>query len=139
MAVRIRLRKTGAKNNQSFRIVVSDIRSARDGNSIETLGYYDPRRKDEKIDLERAAFWIGQGAQPSEKVLNIIERAKNGKVIAEMPKKKKATKKERDAKKAAAAAAKTEAEAKAKASGKAAEAKAEAKADAKAKAKASAK
>ena len=109
MAVKIRLRKTGAKNNQSFRIVVSDIRSARDGNAIETIGYYDPRRKDEKIDLERADYWLGNGAQTSEKVLNIIDRAKNGKKLSELPKKKKVTKKERDAKKAAAAAAGKEA------------------------------
>ncbi|OGV45086.1 MAG: 30S ribosomal protein S16 [Lentisphaerae bacterium GWF2_44_16] len=101
MAVRIRLRKMGAKNNASYRIVVADIRSARDGKSIETIGDYDPRRKTEKIDLARAEYWISKGAQPSEKILNIIERAKGGKLLSEIKKKKKPTKKERTAAKAA--------------------------------------
>ena len=101
MAVRIRLRKTGAKNNASYRIVVADIRSARDGKSIETIGFYDPRRKTEKIELERAEYWISKGAQPSEKIMNIIERAKGGKLLSEIKKRKKPTKKERTEKKAA--------------------------------------
>lgn len=101
MAVRIRLRKTGAKNNASYRIVVADIRSARDGKAIETIGDYDPRRKNEKIDLERVEYWISKGAQPSEKIMNIIERAKGGKLLSEIKKRKKPTKKERTAKKTA--------------------------------------
>jgi small subunit ribosomal protein S16 len=78
MAVRIRLRRTGKRNAPVHRIVVADGRSPRDGRFIEILGYYDPRNKDEKIDLERADYWISQGAQPSETVEHIIERAKSG-------------------------------------------------------------
>ncbi|MBQ9367238.1 MAG: 30S ribosomal protein S16, partial [Victivallales bacterium] len=55
--------------------VVADARSPRDGRFIENIGYYDPRHNDEKIDLERAKYWIGQGAQPSDTVKSIIRRA----------------------------------------------------------------
>jgi len=79
MAVRIRLRRTGKRNAPAHRIVVTDGRSPRDGRYIEILGHYDPRNKDEKIDVERAEYWLSQGAQPSETVAHIIERAKTGK------------------------------------------------------------
>lgn len=76
MAVRIRLKRTGSKNKACFRIVVADARSQRDGKFIENLGYYDPRHQDEKIDLERANYWVGCGAIPSETVADLIKRAK---------------------------------------------------------------
>lgn len=79
MAVRIRLRRTGKRNAPAHRIVVTDGRSPRDGRYIEILGHYDPRNKEEKIDVERAEYWVSQGAQPSETVAHIIERAKTGK------------------------------------------------------------
>ncbi|MCF7791111.1 MAG: 30S ribosomal protein S16 [Victivallales bacterium] len=77
MAVRIRLKRTGAKNKPCYRIVVADGRSQRDGRFIENLGYYDPRHEDESINLERANHWLSVGAQPSETVDNIIRRAKS--------------------------------------------------------------
>ena len=75
MSVKIRLRSTGKLNAVCHRIVVADARSPRDGRFIENIGYYDPRHNDEKIDLERAKYWIGQGAQPSDTVKSIIRRA----------------------------------------------------------------
>ena len=77
--VKIRLKKTGAKNWISFRIVVCDMRKQRDGKMVEELGYYDPRRSDEKLDVERLEYWVSQGAQMSETVETIYKRAKDGK------------------------------------------------------------
>ena len=76
MSVKIRLRRIGKLNAACHRIVVTDSRSPRDGRFIEIIGYYDPRHQDEKIDLERANYWLGVGAQPSDTVRNIIDRAK---------------------------------------------------------------
>jgi small subunit ribosomal protein S16 len=81
MAVRLRLRKTGTRNKPCFRIVVADARSPRDGRFIENLGYYDPRRSDERLDLERAEYWLSVGAQASETVESIIKRARDGKSL----------------------------------------------------------
>ena len=78
MSVKIRLRRTGKRNAPAHRIVVADNRSPRDGRFIEILGYYDPRAKKETIDLERAEYWLGQGAQASETVSCIIKRARAG-------------------------------------------------------------
>jgi small subunit ribosomal protein S16 len=77
MAVRIRLKRIGAKNAPVFRIVVADGRSPRDGKFIEELGTYWPRKKSDNItlDLERAKYWIGKGAQPSETVASFIKKA----------------------------------------------------------------
>lgn len=79
MAVKIRLRRTGKRNAPSHRIVVVDGRSPRDGRFIEIIGYYDPRNKREEVDVERADYWVSQGAQPSETVQHIIERVRSGK------------------------------------------------------------
>ena len=78
MAVRIRLKRIGAKNNPAYRIVVADSRSPRDGKFIEELGTYWPRKKSDKVnfDLERATYWLNQGAQPSETVASFIKRAR---------------------------------------------------------------
>ncbi len=116
MAVRIRLKRTGAKNASCFRVEVMDQRSSRDGRSIETIGFYDPRHKEEKIDLERADYWVSQGAQPSETVEQIIRRVREGIVLAEIektvkPSKKAVAKIEAEKKAAAEAAAKAAEEA----------------------------
>jgi small subunit ribosomal protein S16 len=92
MAVRIRLKRTGAKNKPCYRIVVADARSQRDGRFIENLGFYDPRHEDEKIDVERVDYWLSVGAKPSDTVEDIIKRAKGeSKPVAE---KKQEVKKE---------------------------------------------
>ena len=77
MAVRIRMKRIGAKNAPVFRIVVADGRSPRDGRFIEELGTYWPEKKSDnvKFDLERAKYWISKGAQPSDTVASFIKRA----------------------------------------------------------------
>jgi small subunit ribosomal protein S16 len=77
MAVKIRLKRIGAKNKPAFRIVVADSRSPRDGKCIEELGFYLPQKKSDKftLDLERAKYWLSQGAQPSETVASFIKKA----------------------------------------------------------------
>jgi small subunit ribosomal protein S16 len=77
MAVRIRLKRIGARNKPAFRIVVADNRSPRDGRCIEELGSYLPQKKSDKftLDLERARYWLSKGAQPSETVASFIKKA----------------------------------------------------------------
>ena len=81
MSVRLRLRKTGTRNKPCYRIVATDSRSPRDGRFIEILGFYDPRRHQERVDLERVDYWLGVGAQPSDTVNDIIKRARSGKTL----------------------------------------------------------
>ncbi len=70
MALIIRLRQQGRTNRQTYRVVVADSRSPRDGKYIEMLGWYNPFQEENniKINGERLNFWIGQGAQVSDKV-----------------------------------------------------------------------
>src|SRR6266581_4262656 len=77
MAVRIRMKRIGAKNAPVFRIVVADSRSPRDGKFIEELGTYQPLKKGDNftMDLERAKYWLSKGAQPSETVASFIKKA----------------------------------------------------------------
>jgi len=77
MAVRIRLKRAGAKNAPAYRIVVADSRSPRDGKFIEGIGWYTPLKKGDnfKLDLERARYWVSKGAQPSETVASFIKKA----------------------------------------------------------------
>ena len=76
MAVRIRMKRIGAKNNPVFRIVVADGRSPRDGKFIEQIGTYQPLKKGDNfaLDYERAKYWIGKGAQPSDTVASFIRK-----------------------------------------------------------------
>ena len=76
MATRIRLRRMGAKKAPFYRIVVADSRSPRDGRFIEEIGYYDPTKNPSiiQIDGERAKYWMGMGAQPSETVRTLMIR-----------------------------------------------------------------
>ena len=74
MAVKIRLKRTGTKNVSCFRIVAMDARSARDGKAIEEIGFFDPRSKEEKVNLERLAYWRGVGAEVSMTVNAIASR-----------------------------------------------------------------
>ncbi len=77
MAVKIRMKRVGAKNKPVFRIVVADGRSPRDGKFIEELGTYQPLKKHDNVtlDLERAKYWLSKGAQPSETVASFIKKA----------------------------------------------------------------
>ena len=76
MAVKIRFKRMGAKKAPFYRIVVADSRSPRDGAFIEELGYYNPATKETKIDADKAKTWVGNGAQPTETVRNLLK--KNG-------------------------------------------------------------
>jgi small subunit ribosomal protein S16 len=77
MAVRIRLKRVGAKNHPVYRIVVADARSPRDGKFIEEIGTYQPLKKNDNValNLDRVRFWLGRGAQPSETVASFIKKA----------------------------------------------------------------
>ena len=75
--VKIRLRRMGAKKAPFYRIVVADSRSPRDGRFIEELGTYDPMAEGEqkiKVDMERAKYWISNGAQPTETVRGLLTK-----------------------------------------------------------------
>ncbi len=76
MSVKIRLRRIGAKKAPFYRIVVADSRFPRDGRFIEEIGYYDPTKEPAvvKIDAEKAKYWIGTGAQPTDTVKAILKK-----------------------------------------------------------------
>ena len=75
MAVKIRLRRIGAKKAPFYRIVVADSRYPRDGRFIEEIGYYDPTKEPSgvKVDAEKAQKWIKNGAQPTDTVKKILK------------------------------------------------------------------
>jgi small subunit ribosomal protein S16 len=74
----IRLRRTGSTKRPYYRVVVADSRSWRDGRFVEVLGHYDPRRNPAvvKIDADRAQYWIGKGARPSDTVRSMLKKNK---------------------------------------------------------------
>lgn len=78
MSVVIRMKRMGRTNRPTYRISVADAPAKRDGRTLETLGHYDPassvKELQLKIDLERAKFWIKNGAQPSPTVASILRR-----------------------------------------------------------------
>ncbi|HZK22166.1 MAG TPA: 30S ribosomal protein S16 [Oscillospiraceae bacterium] len=78
MAVKIRLRRMGAKKSPFYRIVVADSRYPRDGRFIEEVGYYNPLTEpvEVKIDAEKVNKWIANGAQPTDTVKALLK--KNG-------------------------------------------------------------
>ena len=77
MAVKIRLRRMGAKKAPFYRIVVADSRYPRDGRFIEELGYYDPTKDPSviKVDEEKVNSWLANGAQPTDSVKAILKKA----------------------------------------------------------------
>ncbi|MCR5636928.1 MAG: 30S ribosomal protein S16 [Clostridiales bacterium] len=76
MAVKIRLRRMGAKKSPFYRIVVADSRYPRDGRFIEELGYYNPVADPVvvKVDAEKAKKWIANGAQPTDTVKALLKK-----------------------------------------------------------------
>jgi small subunit ribosomal protein S16 len=74
--VRIRLRRTGKKKQASYRVVVADKESPRDGRFIETIGHYNPRTDPPTIEIkaDRALYWLSQGAQPSNPVARMLKK-----------------------------------------------------------------
>ena len=77
MAVKIRLRRMGAKKAPFYRIVVADGRYPRDGRFIEEIGYYDPTKEPSVIQInqEAASKWLSQGAQPTDTVKKLLKIA----------------------------------------------------------------
>lgn len=76
--VTIRLTRGGAKKRPFYHVVVTDSRNRRDGRYIERLGFFNPvaagKEEELKLDIERVQFWLGQGAQPSERVAKLIKQ-----------------------------------------------------------------
>ena len=77
MAVKMRLRRMGAKKAPFYRVIVADSRSPRDGRFIEELRYYNPLTNpaEIKIDAEKAKKWLGNGAQPTETVKSLLKKS----------------------------------------------------------------
>ena len=77
--VTIRLTRSGAKKRPFYGVVVTDSRNKRDGRCIERLGFFNPLAKGQeetlRLDLARISHWIGQGAQPSDRVAKLIKQA----------------------------------------------------------------
>ena len=97
MAVKLRLKRMGSKQKPFYRIVAADSRSPRDGRFIETVGTYNPIKKDAEItvDEEKVLSWLGKGAQPTDTVKSILSNKGIMKKYADSKKKetKKAPKK----------------------------------------------
>ena len=77
MAVKIRLRRIGAKKAPFYRVVVADSRYPRNGRFIEEIGYYDPLKEpaEIKIDAEKAQKWLSTGAQPTDTVKSLLQKS----------------------------------------------------------------
>ena len=77
MAVRIRLTRVGATKQPSYRLVVADSRSARDGRAIDTIGHYNPRTDPIElvVDEAKGKDWLAKGAQPSDTVRRLFKQA----------------------------------------------------------------
>ena len=73
--VKIRLRRTGAKKQPSYRVVVTDSRTPRDGRFIEIVGHYNPRTEQDTVDIheDRVLYWLSVGAQPTDPVKKLLE------------------------------------------------------------------
>ena len=77
MAVKIRLRRMGAKTAPSYRVIVADSRDPRDGKFVEEIGYYNPMTEPAQIniDAEKAEAWLKNGAQPTETVKALLKKS----------------------------------------------------------------
>ena len=75
MAVKMRLRRMGAKKAPTYRVVVADSRFPRDGRFIEEIGHYNPKSDEVKIDAEKAKKWLANGAQPTDTVKALLKKS----------------------------------------------------------------
>ena len=77
MAVKLRLKRMGAKNAPFYRVVAADARSPRDGRFIEELGYYNPKTEPATVSLKEEAIlaWLNNGAQPTDTVRSLLSKA----------------------------------------------------------------
>ncbi len=78
LLVKIRLTRMGALKKPFYRIIVADAKARRDGPFIEIIGTYDPKKEPSEINLklDRAEYWVSQGAQPTDRVKRLIEKVK---------------------------------------------------------------
>ena len=85
--VKIRLARHGAKKRPYYHIVVSDHESPRDGRFLEQVGTYDPSRPDDeiKLDLDRVDYWLGVGAQPTDRARKLINGVRRASATADAP------------------------------------------------------
>jgi small subunit ribosomal protein S16 len=85
--LKIRLRRTGAKKQPRYRVVVAESNAPRDGAFVEILGWYNPQADPAQvvINTEKAAMWIERGAQPSDRVAYLLKRAGLGQPVEEAP------------------------------------------------------
>ncbi|MEO5342437.1 MAG: 30S ribosomal protein S16 [Gammaproteobacteria bacterium SHHR-1] len=78
--VSIRLQRTGAKKRPFYHVVATDSRNSRDGRYIERLGFFNPvakgKEEELRLDLARVEHWIGQGAQPTERVVSLMKQSR---------------------------------------------------------------
>ena len=109
MAVKLRLKRMGAKKRSFYRIVAADARSPRDGRFIETVGTYNPitNPTEVKIDEEKAMYWLGHGAIPTDTVRSLLSKAGVIKKFNETKAPKKKVKKEKTVKAPVKAVAET--------------------------------
>ncbi len=92
--VKIRLKRLGYKKNPTYRVIVIDKREKREGKPIVELGYYNPKRKEMKLNKALALEWIGKGAQPSDTVKYLIDNCDdNGNLIKKVKIEEKVSKK----------------------------------------------
>ena len=75
MAVKMRLTRTGAKKAPTYRIIVADSRSPRDGRFIDEIGFFNPRSDELKINAEKAQTWLKNGAQPTDTVRALLKKS----------------------------------------------------------------
>ena len=75
MAVKIRLRRMGAKKAPTYRVIIADSRSPRDGRFIEEIGFFNPRSDELKIDADKAKTWLANGAQPTDTVKALLKKS----------------------------------------------------------------
>lgn len=74
MSVKIRFARKGKKGQLSYNLVVADARAPRDGKFIEKLGNYDPMRKLFDVNVDKAMYWLGKGAQPTDTARNFLSK-----------------------------------------------------------------
>ena len=76
--LKVKLTRTGSKNNPSYRVIVAEARSKRDGRYIELLGHYDPKTNPATFNLkqDRYQYWIAKGAQPTDTVAQLVKKSK---------------------------------------------------------------
>ena len=75
MAVKMRLRRMGAKKAPTYRVIIADSRSPRDGRFIEEIGHFDPRSDELKINADKAKTWLANGAQPTDTVKALLKKS----------------------------------------------------------------